>query len=131
MELFLNSSWVLLAIASVCLWMRLERRAGDERRLRLIALALLLVILLPVISVSDDLQMLQYPAESDLFQCQRRDCLASSSHAVHPVMAALPEQAFAEMTWSFQRYATRLNYASRAIENPAFDAIQNRPPPAA
>jgi hypothetical protein len=79
MELFLNFAWALLAIASVCLWMRLERRAGVERRLPLIALALLIVILLPVISVSDDLQVLQNPAESDTFQCQRRDCLAHGS----------------------------------------------------
>jgi hypothetical protein len=131
MELFFNSAWALLAIASVCLWMQRERRAGAECRSPLIALALLLVILLPVISVSDDLQMLQYPAESDLFQSQRRDCVASCSHAVHPAIAALPEQVFAEVAWSFQRYATRLNYASRAVENPVFDAIQNRPPPAA
>jgi hypothetical protein len=131
MELFLNSAWALLAIASVCLWIRLERRIGAERRLPPIALTLLLVILFPVISVSDDLQMLQYPAESDTFQCQRRDCLASCPHAVHPAMAALPESVFAEAAWSFQRFTAELNFSSRAVENPAFDTIQNRPPPAA
>lgn len=131
MELFLNFSWALLAIASVCLWMRLGCRAGAERRLPLIALALLLVILLPVISVSDDLQMLQYPAESDLFQCQRRDCLACSTHSIHPAIAAFPEPVFAEAFWSFQRYATPLNFSSRVVDNPAFDTIENRPPPAA
>jgi len=130
MELFLNFSWALLTIASVCLWMRMERRIGAERRLPLVALALLIVILFPVISVSDDLQVLQNPAESDTFQCQRRDCLAGSSHAVHPAIAALPEPVFAEAVWSLQRYA-RLNFSSRAVENPAFDTIQNRPPPAA
>jgi nitrate reductase NapE component len=131
MELFLNSAWALLAIASACLWKRLEHRTGAERRSPLIALALLIVILFPVISVSDDLQALQNPAESDTFQCQRRDCLASCPHSIHPAIAALPEPVFAEAAWSFQRNETGLNSSSRAVENPAFDAIQNRPPPAA
>ena len=131
MELFLNSAWALLAFASVCLWIRMECRIGAERRLPLIALALLIAILLPVISVSDDLQLLQNPAESDTFQCQRRDCLASCPHAVHPAIAALPEPVFAESAWSFQRYTAGLNFSSRAVENPAFKVIQNRPPPAA
>ena len=131
MELFLNFIWALLAMTGVCLWMRLERRASDEHRSPLIALALLIVILFPVISVSDDLQALQNPAESDTFQCQRRDSMASCPRTVHPAIAALPEPVFAEASWSFPRHAARLNSSSRAIDNPAFDAIQNRPPPAA
>jgi hypothetical protein len=131
MELFLNSAWALLAIASVCLWIRLDQRDGAERRSPLIALALLIVILFPVISVSDDLQVLQNPAESDTFQCQRRDCLALCPHSIHPAIAALPEPFYSEAAWSFQRNEAGPNFDSRAVENPAFDAIQNRPPPAA
>ena len=131
MELFLNSAWALLAIASVFVWMRMVRKTCANRRLPLIALALQLVILLPVISVSDDLQMLQYPAESDTFQCQRRDCLAPCPHAVHPAIASLPESVFAEAAGSYLSCAAELSFPFRAVENPAFDAIQNRPPPAA
>ena len=131
MELSLNFIWALLAMAGVCLWMRLERRASDERCSPLIALALLIVILLPVISVSDDLQALQNPAESDTFQCQRKGCMASCPRVVHPAIAALPEPVFAEAGWSFPRYAALMNSPLRAVENPAFGVIQNRPPPTA
>ncbi|MFY9853752.1 MAG: hypothetical protein WAK26_07740, partial [Terracidiphilus sp.] len=131
MELFLNFTWALLAMASVCLWMRLEERVSVQRRSSVIALALFIVIMLPVISVSDDLQMLQNPAESDTFQCQRRDCLASCPHAVHPVIAGLPELIFAEADWSFQDREARSSFTSRTVENPALKVIQNRPPPAA
>ena len=130
MEIILNLAWIFLAAVIVWLWLRYAPCEGANRRTQVAALAMLIVILFPVISVSDDLQALQNPAESDTFQCQRRDCLAGSSHAVHPAIAALPEPVFAEAVWSFQRYA-RLNFSSRAVENPAFDTIQNRPPPAA
>jgi len=91
MELFLNFSWALLTIASVCLWMRMERRIGAERRLPLVALALLIVILFPVISVSDDLQVLQNPAESDTFSASA-GLPGRQSHAVHRQLPLSPSR---------------------------------------
>lgn len=129
MELFLNSAWALLAIVIACLWLRIEQRDQTGRRLPFIALVMLILLLFPVISVSDDLQSLHNPAETDT--CQRRDYLASCPHYIFPALAALPEPVFAELTFGFQRFTAPLNLPVIAIDNPALDSIQNRPPPAA
>ncbi len=129
MEFFLNSAWALLAFFIVCLWLHVEPRDHADRRLSFVSLVMLLVILFPVISVSDDLWSLQNPAETDT--CLRRDHLASCAHAIFPAMAALPEPVFAVVPFGFQRLTAPLNLPVRAVDNAAFDAIQNRPPPAA
>ncbi len=61
MELLLNIVWLLLSLSLVFLWKRGVRRFGTQSklpdlRIQLIALALLVVILLPVISMTDDIQ---------------------------------------------------------------------------
>jgi len=112
-----------------CLWLRIGRRDQTSRRLPFIALVMLILLLFPVISVSDDLLSLQNPAETDT--CQRRDHLASSPHFLFPVVAALPEPLFAELSFGFQHVIAPLNLPVIAIDNPALDAIQNRPPPTA
>ncbi|MGB7548332.1 MAG: hypothetical protein WBM14_11325 [Terracidiphilus sp.] len=129
MEFFLNSAWALLSIVIVALWLRREQSDDVDRRLSFVSLVMLIVILFPVISVSDDLWSIQNPAETDT--CLRRDHLASCAHAIFPAMAALPEPVFAVLTFGFQRLTAPLNLPVRAVDNPAFDAIQNRPPPAA
>jgi hypothetical protein len=129
MEILLNLSWALLSALIVCLWMRLASRTGANRRMQFIALVMLIVILFPVISVSDDLWSAQNPAETDT--CLRRDHLASSTHSIFPAMAALPEPAFAAPHFGFQRFTAPLSLRSLAVDNPALDGIQNRPPPAA
>ena len=129
MEIFLNLSWALLSVLIVCLWIRHESRTGASRRMSLIALVMLIVILFPVISVSDDLWSIQNPAETDT--CLRRDHLASCTHSIFPAMAALPEPAFAAPAFSFQRFTALLTQQPLAIDNPALSGIQNRPPPAA
>jgi len=129
MELLLNTAWALLSVVIVCHWLRVERRDPADRRLRFIALAMLIVILFPVISVSDDLWAAQNPAET--VGCQRRDHHASCPHSIFPACAALPEAAFADLSFGFMRAAKPLNLALPSVENPALAPIQNRPPPAA
>lgn len=129
MELFLNSAWAVMAFVIMCLWLRLERRDKAERRSSFVALVMLLVILFPVISVSDDLWSLHNPAETDT--CQRRDHLTTSPHSIFPAIAALPEPPPAELAVDFQRLAVTLRVPLSLLENPALDPIQNRPPPAA
>lgn len=58
MELILNLGWLLLAVAGCHLWWPRQRRAGAESARRfsgLVALGCALVVLFPVISVTDDL----------------------------------------------------------------------------
>jgi hypothetical protein len=130
MELFLNFAWTLLAIAIVGLWFRLGRpgRPGrSDRRLQVIALVMLLAILFPVISVSDDLWSIQNPAETDTYQ--RRDHFSPISHLNFDFAGAIPLPVFAGMSLGYQRFAAPRSLPLLAVDNPAFEAIQNRPPP--
>lgn len=129
MELFLNSAWAMMAIVIVSLWLRLEGRDQGERRMSAVALGMLIVILFPVISVSDDLWSLQNPAETDTYQ--RRDHLDSCPHSIFPVISALPETAPAALTLGFHGFVAPLNLSKLVVENPALAPIQNRPPPSA
>jgi hypothetical protein len=129
MELFLNSAWAVMAMVIVILWLRLEGRAKAETRLSLIALVMLIVVLFPVISVSDDLWSLQNPAETDSYQ--RRDHLGSCPHSIFPVISAPPETAPAELPFGFHGFVAPISLTELAVENPALAPIQNRPPPSA
>ena len=129
METFLNLAWALLAVMCVCHWIRFERRTGLQKRLSMVSLGLLLVILFPVISVSDDLWSIQNPAETDT--CQRRDHGLVLTHPVLPVLASLPAPLLSLL---IQRtlYVTAPSLAPAwAPSVPALDGIQNRPPPLA
>ena len=129
MELILNLIWGLLAIASICLWARIECRTGAERRLPIIALLVLIVILFPVISVSDDLWSIQNPAETDTVQ--RRDHLVSPVHSIFPALAALCEPFLAEMRFGFLNSRAPAISRILAYASPAPAPFLNRPPPAA
>jgi hypothetical protein len=134
MELFLNLAWVVLAAAMYCLWLRIAPRAGPERRIRdwrmqFVALAVLLLILFPVISVTDDLQAIQNPAEADT--CLRRDHVVSNAHSIFPAAAALPLPVFAEFSFGIQRFLAVGCLPGPVVDHPAMASIQNRPPPAA
>ena len=127
MEFAFNSVWALVAFASLCLWLAIGRRTAADRRLSLIGLVMLVVILFPVISVSDDLWSIQNPAETD--SCQRRDHRDLSAHTPFPASTALPEQARFELMFEFMRADLPRVSILPPIENPAFDPVENRPPP--
>jgi hypothetical protein len=129
MEIFLNLAWTLLAVASFCLWMRFEDRTGARRRASIIALVMLLVILFPVISVSDDLWSIQNPAETDT--CQRRNQIAPDLHSVLPVLAAPLAPFFAQLNLDVRYFSTSINSPAKTMTVPALEEIENRPPPAA
>ena len=103
MEFALNLVWMALATLMFWLWMRRAPSEGVSRRTQLAALAVVVLILLPVISVTDDLMAAQNPAETDC--CQRKDYAVAIPHSVFPAIAALPPPVLAELTFSFLRYA--------------------------
>ena len=102
MELILNLVWALLATLMLWLWMRHAPCVCLSRRTQLVALAMLILILLPVISVTDDLQALQNPAELDC--CARRHHAVSCPHSIFPAAATLPPPVFAELSFGFLRF---------------------------
>jgi hypothetical protein len=132
MELTLNFVWALLALLMFWLWMRHAPREYSSRQMQLVALAVVILILLPVISVTDDVQMAQNPAEADAYYlCTRRDHVAVGQHSIFPAAVLLPAPAFAEFSFGFLRFAAPDNRPAPLVKIPALASIQNRPPPVA
>ena len=129
MEVFLNLAWAAVSLSLVCLWLRFGDRDGTDRRRQIVALMILLAILLPVISVSDDLMALQNATETDMYQ--RRDQLAHEAHALIPAVAILAVAVFGTLPFGFLRFVSPGTLAIRVVQRPERAAIQNRPPPAA
>jgi hypothetical protein len=127
MELILNLAWALSAVAILCIWLRYARLAGASRRTQVVALAVLILILFPVISVTDDLQAMQNPAETD--SCLRRVHAVSSPHSILPTVAALRPPVLAEVSFGILQVATPGSRPTPATSHPALQPIQNRPPP--
>jgi hypothetical protein len=129
MELALNLVWALLATLMYWLWMRHAPREYSSRQMQLVALAVVILILLPVISVTDDVQTLQNTAELDC--CARRHHAVASAHSIFPAAAALPPPVIAELTYGFLRFSAPGNRPAPLVKIPALASIQNRPPPVA
>jgi hypothetical protein len=129
MELALNLGWMLLGALLLCLWLRFAPRTGTDRRTQFVALAVLVLVLFPVISMTDDVLAAQNPAEPDT--CLRRDHVVSPGHSIIPAAAAPPQPVFAELSFGFLRFAAPRNLPVPVIDHPGLKTIQNRPPPAA
>ncbi len=128
MELILNSVWAVVAFVTLCLWLRLDCRDQAERRRSLIALCLLVVILFPVISVSDDLWAIQNPAEES--GQQRKDRLASALQPVSTLIAILPMIVTPQHALVELGFCEPLLRSKGSVESPALHTVENRPPPA-
>ncbi|HZB89060.1 MAG TPA: hypothetical protein VE291_10410 [Terracidiphilus sp.] len=128
MELSLNIAWALFSLLGIGLWLRFGDRHRSERYRPLIALAMLLLILFPAVSVSDDLWYQQNPAEVDA--ALRRDHSVAAVHALFPAVA-VPAAAFAGLELRRERSLESTLQASLPAGPPAFNIPQNRPPPAA
>jgi hypothetical protein len=129
MELALNLGWMVLTALMCGLWLYHAPAKGASRRTQLIALAVVVLIMLPVISVTDDILMAQNPAETDCYQ--RKDHAGTSGHpTVHPVANTILLFFVPPSSDSFQSAALG-NPLAPVVKVPATDSIQNRPPPAA
>jgi hypothetical protein len=129
MELILNLAWILLAALALGQWMRFGAQGNCKPRVQCIALALLILILFPVVSVTDDLQAALNPAETDCFS--RRDDGFLAPHPVVPVLADLPESAINGHAFGIARTSVAGGYITPLFERPALAPIESRPPPAA
>ncbi len=96
----------------------------------MVALAVVILILLPAISMTDDLVAAQNPAEIDC--CVRRNHdHGTSPHSITPATPAIPLPSFTGISLAFVGMAAPSNLPSPFVENPCLASIQNRPPPAA
>jgi hypothetical protein len=130
MELALNLGWALVAAWMFCAWLRIAPHAVRERRAQFVALTVVILILLPAISMTDDLMAAQNPAEIDCCII-RRDHGCVSPHSIVPVMAALPVPAIRGMEFGFLQMSAPSLLSAPHVKPVARGAILNRPPPAA
>jgi len=129
MELALNLGWALVAVWMLCAWVRNAPRRTTDRRIQMVALAVVILILLPAISMTDDLVAAQNPAEIDC--CARRN--HDDGASPHPILspdAPLPLPSFSGISLAYVGMAALSNLPSPFVENPSLASIQNRPPPA-
>ena len=128
MEVFLNCTWALVALLLIEMRRRMETRTSTHRRNSLVALAMLLVILFPVISVTDDLWSIQYPAETDT--ALRRNHLDAGGHSPLTVFALPPSALRTDVAFVWIGSIVAHQPAPRP-DSPLCSAIHNRPPPSA
>jgi hypothetical protein len=128
MEFALNLAWMLLATLLFYFWLRFGRHAGAQPRMQLVALTVLIVILFPVISVTDDLQAIQNPAETD--SSLRRDHAVSAHPSSFPAVATLLPPVRAELSFGSRHLAVPGRLRAILADPPALSSIQSRPPPA-
>jgi hypothetical protein len=129
-ELFFNLAWLVVAGVLVTLWLRGDTQGDAERRGQLIAMAVLIAILLPVISVSDDLQTIQNASEADNYL--RRDHLVPSNPSpVQPMLAVILPAMSAGLGFGFLRFIAPSLLSVVEPTHPEMAGIDNRPPPVA
>jgi hypothetical protein len=128
-EIFFNLMWVAVTVALIAAWFAALRRPGIRPLgpaigLQLIALAILAAILLPAISLTDDLQATVNPAETE--HLSRRAGLQGSpdqqSHS-QPVPFAPPVAAFTIPSRVLLGFMT----AKRPVSQQAFGVSQGLP----
>ena len=129
MELTLNLVWLCVAALMLWQWQRLPSRDAAHRRVQIVGLVMVIMILLPAISITDDLLAAQNPAEIDT--CVRRNHDAVQPHVVFPATAALTAAQFSPAPLGTLHDAAPRELPPRTLNNPACDWIENRPPPAA
>jgi len=129
MELVLNLAWMVLTALMFWLWMHRRVRTSVSRPIQIVALATTILILLPAISVTDDLMAAQNPAETE--RCQRKDHVCADMHnTLHPVADLFPPFS-THLRFDSSYFAVLGNLLAPTAKVPAMESIQNRPPPAA
>jgi len=129
MELGLNLAWALLAAVILGSWPHFAPRVGVSRPRQFVAIAVLILVLFPVISITDDLLAAQNPAETDC--CLRKDHAVSSPHSNFPPVAAPPPPAVISLAHRSLGFAASGALAAPVAEYAGRGAVQNRPPPTA
>lgn len=123
-----------VAAVLLSLWLCGSRSNESERKSdkcrQLIAIVVLIAILFPVISVSDDLFAVQNTSETDNF-LRRDHLIPTDTHPVQPVTTTLPAILFAGLGVVFLRFVSPNILPVPKPSHPELAAIESRPPPAA
>jgi hypothetical protein len=129
MELTLNLAWMLLSGGMLWVLLRHAPREGAKRRTQLVALGVIVLILLPVISVTDDLMVVQNPALTDT--APRKGHIWSAAQSMHPASIEWALPACEVLTCGARHVAVLAPLPGQPSKRAATSSIQNRPPPTA
>lgn len=129
MELALNLAWLTLAVSMVWAWVKHAPRAGVDRRVQFVALALVILILLPAISVTDDLMAARNPAEIETCVRRHHDCL--DLHAQVTATTALVVALFAGLPQEPAQSYASYPLPAPILHEPLLSSLETRPPPMA
>ncbi len=127
MEIFFNLVWIALATVMVWQWRRCARQEGAGRWTQVAAIAMLVLLLFPVISVSDDLRLAQNLTEDEF--SVRRSLSTASDYPLDCAVAILPPNFFEGLPFGLLGRIAPLRRSIFVVGVPALSSIQNRPPP--
>jgi hypothetical protein len=127
MEIILNIAWALCSLGLIWGWTRGNASNPVPRRTQMLALAMVVLLLLPVISLSDDLMAMQGPAESDT--CLRRALHTEDTHPSTPTSFALPEAIVTGLTVVRLSHEVLQEYAVAPPSTFLMRSLDSRPPP--
>jgi len=129
MELTLNLAWMVLVTLMLWLWICRTPREDESRLTQFVALAVIILILFPVISMTDDLMAAQNLAETS--SCQRKDHVCAKATPMRHAAPDLSLPALAMLYPEFFSLALPADLPIASAKTPAVASIQTRPPPAA
>ncbi len=128
MELILNLAWVACSLGLILFWLRNSASNPVPRKTQVLALAVVVLLLLPVISLSDDLMAMQGLAETDS-SARRAGHLDAGGTPVAPASAALPLGVSSEPQTKGD-FPVRVAEARLSPPLPALTrSLDRRPPP--
>jgi hypothetical protein len=130
MEVILNFAWALCSLGLVWFWTRNTEPSSISRGKQALALAMVVLLLLPVISLSDDLMAMQGPAESDTYL--RRALHSGDSHpSAFATSFALPEQIISALALTGYSQELLEDDSPTNLTDSLPHSLQSRPPPQA
>lgn len=129
MELILNALWAILAVIGLLSVLRSSGHSPARRRSQLFAIAMVLTILFPAISISDDLWAAQHPLEEDGW-FRRHDQTAQPHTLAQEHAPALLTSIFHAPGLAFLGHAPLILRAATFPLAPALLVPSIRPPPA-
>lgn len=129
MESFLNIVWAALGLLLLCGWLRSDQQTDHGRGRQIVAILVLIAVLFPVISVSDDLVAMQ--GATEVTNSQKRDYLdPAGSHSLFPVIFAILPSLTAQAVFRMPSFVLSGTPSVAARDRLVSVDIQNRPPPA-
>jgi hypothetical protein len=128
-ELILNLVWVAVGAAALLAWLRWRPESRESKGRQLVVLLVILALLFPVISMTDDLWAAQNPAEPDT--CQKRQLVSALMHWSVPTTMALASDPAIPPAPHYSRRAIELDSQHVSPQQYIGCDVFTRPPPTA